>query len=652
MCGIAGALFDKETISFPIRVMTEAIKHRGPDDEGYLLSDPAAGRFENRAGRDTHQDFHFPSIDSPWPSQTRLVLGHRRLSILDLSPAGHQPMSDSQKECWITYNGEIFNYRELRNELETRGVKFRTKTDTEVVIESYKIWGEDCLHRFNGMWAFALWDAKRKILFCARDRFGIKPFYYARQGRDFFFASEIKALLSVPEMSKNISEEAMFDYLALGLTQRGSLTFFQGIQSLEPGHALTVDLKGDALFRQWYLFPQNAGMEPYSEKSIQHFKERLKRSVYLRMQSDVPVGTSLSGGLDSSSIVCLGASLTNSPPQTFSACFEERRYDEREFILPVTHETRAVSRFIFPQGEDFWEKEWRDLIWHQEEPFCSLSVYAQWCVMREAARHHVPVLLNGQGGDELLGGYRRHLANRALGLIFKGRFRESSFAFKDARIFFALAFNLLPSRARLGVSRLMARFNPLLRPDFIEKHARRKAAYIMDWGSAQRSLGESLQRDLLMDILPSLLRYEDKNAMRFSVEVRHPFLDHELVEWVFRLEDQAKIEKGMTKRILRESMKEILPEKVRLRTDKMGFEAPQEMWLSMGRPMLLDFFKQPSKARVARWVNAAEVKKLIEKGNAWNSLLWRIINLEMWLRVFEEKFFEAAMEKPRTCVAL
>lgn len=628
MCGIAGALLKNGVDSFPIHAMTNVIKHRGPDDEGYLLLDPVEGSFESRAGKDTHASLHFPSIDLPWPQATRLVFGHRRLSILDLSPAGHQPMADFKKEFWITYNGEIYNYKELRRELENLGVRFSSQTDTEVILEAYKMWGTACLHRFNGMWAFAIWDSRKKILFCSRDRFGVKPFYYTQIGSDFFFASEIKALLASGKIAKQASEEAIFDFLVLSLPTREPQTFFRHIQSLGPGHSLTVGLNGHIDIQKWYSFPENIGQNLYEKKSSKEFYELLNNAVRLRLQSDVRVGSCLSGGLDSSSIVALAAKQMKTPLETFSACFEDESCDERKFIQPVLDQTKAHSHFVFPQGLGFWE-EWAELTAAQEEPFGSTSLYAHWCVMREASRQKVPVLLNGQGGDELLAGYPRYRINHALGRIAQGDLRAFSYFFKDPRFLGFFAFQLLPPS--LFVQRTAVSM-PFLKRDFLKKHHDRHADYFRARVPCQKNLSQSLKSDFFNYILPSLLRYEDKNSMHFSVEVRLPFMDYRLVEWVFGLEDGAKIHGELNKRILRESMEGTLPENVRLRQDKMGWATPMQHWLAAGDTVQKQFFGKGTAPAVASWIDLKRFKKRIHAGASWDGVLWRVLNLEMWSR--------------------
>ena len=644
MCGIAGALLKKAEDAVPVWGMTRAMRHRGPDDEGYVLIQSGAGRFEERSGEDTHADLHFQTIRASWPSGTDIALAHRRLSIIDLSSAGHQPMPDSKKEFWITYNGEIYNYKEIRSELEGLGVRFFSQTDTEVILEAYKIWGKKCLHKFNGMWAFAIWDPREKILFCSRDRFGVKPFHYTRRNGDFFFASEIKALLELPQVSREVCEEAVYDYLAHALPARGARTFFRDIHSLDAGHCLTAGPDGRFELEKWYSFPQGEGNRPYTKDSAAEFRALFSDAVRLRHRSDVTVGSCLSGGLDSSSIVCVSAAQAKDPLETFSACYEDPACDERAFIQPVLEKSRANSHFIFPQGKDFWE-EWPDLTAAQEEPYASTSLYAHWCVMREASRHKVPVLLNGQGGDELLAGYPRYFTNCAIGRMLRGDFGAAPYFFKDPRALGFLGFRLLPPAFHevLAASQASKAF---LRKDFSDRHLKRHSEYLKGRVAAQKNLNASLRSDFFDYILPALLRYEDKNSMRFSVEVRLPFMDYRLVEWVFGFGDEAKIGNGFNKRILRESMKGVLPEKVRLRTDKMGWATPQRTWLAGGESLIKGVFGPSSKSRIASWVHLEKIEEIMKRDPADHKMLWLIVSLEMWLRVFSGKAAPAGSSLP------
>lgn len=633
MCGIAGAYLKETKGRFPIREMTDILRHRGPDDEGYVLIDPRTSSCSERAGKETRPELQLESIEHPWPDNVQLIFGHRRLAIIDLSPAAHQPMTDRKRKFWITYNGEIYNYRELRSELEKQGSVFRSDSDTEVILEAYQAWGEDCLHKLNGMWAFALWDSEKKVLFCSRDRFGVKPFYYTQSRGNFYFASEIKALLELPGVRKEFSEEAVFDYLAFALHNRASRTFFSGICSLEPGTKLILDLSGEIQISRWYFFPENIGITPYSSNTPIEFAERLGDAVRLRLRSDVQVGSCLSGGLDSSSIVMLAARETKLPIQTFTSCFKNLRYDERKFVGAVMNKIKAHSHFVFPDGQRFWE-EWPQLIYQQEEPFGSTSIYAQWCVMREAAWSKIPVLLDGQGGDELLAGYLRYRRNRAVGLLLQGDRRGFPLALANPKAFAFFGFHFMPPSLCAAMARSAAQCSGYLNKDFLRRHFDRTEEWVIERGLSQRNLSEALKSDFLDYSLPALLRYEDKNSMRFSVETRLPFLDYRLVEWVFGLEDAAKIDAHSTKRILREGMQGILPEEIRLRSDKMGFVTPEAEWLSGGASFLSELFRESSKSEIGQWIKTEKIARIAKNGGPWNQFIWRAINLELWMKVF------------------
>ncbi|MBI4712412.1 MAG: asparagine synthase (glutamine-hydrolyzing) [Planctomycetes bacterium] len=390
MCGICGIYSNEPVDKDVVKRMNDALAHRGPDDEGIYLNQ-----------------------QSPF-----VGLANRRLSIIDLSPAGHQPMSNENQTIWITYNGEIYNYIELRSELQKLGHRFRSDTDTEVIIHAYEEWGEDCLRHFNGMWAFAIWNSKRRRLFCARDHFGIKPFYYFWDGKTFVFASEIKSILTHPAVPRKPDETIIYDYLTTGLIDHSEETFFHQIKQLRPAHYLTINPDRCLEVNKWWDIAVNHRFNDNSlngKDITDRFKNLLEDSVRLRLRSDVPVGTCLSGGLDSSSIVCLANNLIRDNKiikpeligrhqKTFSACYDDPRVDERRFIKEVLNQTGAESHLTFPNGQGLWTDLER-LIWHQDEPFGSTSIYAQWSVMKLTANNGVKVLLDGQGGDELMAGY-------------------------------------------------------------------------------------------------------------------------------------------------------------------------------------------------------------------------------------------------------
>jgi asparagine synthase (glutamine-hydrolysing) len=420
MCGISGIwhLDNSRSISPSlIAQMTFTLRHRGPDDEGYLFVDTVTGHHEGRRGRDTVPELQMPDVRQGSEKRYDLAFGFRRLSIIDLSPAGHQPMGNADGSLWVVYNGEIYNYLELREELKARGHTFRTATDTEVILCAYEEWGEACLERFNGMWAFALWDGHRQQLFCARDRFGIKPFYYVWDGTTFAFASEIKALLQMPDITRRPNEPVIYDYLRYGHLDHSEETFFTGIKQFPPAHFLLLrPTRQFSLRRYWDLIPDRRAEPLFTSDAsyAERFYSLFEDAVRLRLRSDVPIGTCLSGGLDSSAIVCVAnkllldenvidPDLVGERQRTFSSCFDDRQYDERQYIQAVLALTGAEPNYTFPKGGELLDALTK-LMWHQDEPFGSTSIYAQWRVMEKTAERGVKVLLDGQGGDELLAG--------------------------------------------------------------------------------------------------------------------------------------------------------------------------------------------------------------------------------------------------------
>ena len=378
--------------------MTDALAHRGPDGEGYVLL--------SLRGEDKPITSTGPLSDSigMGPKGYAVGLGHRRLAILDLSSLGHQPMVSQNGRNWITYNGEIYNYLEIRSELQSKGYTFRSASDTEVLLTAYQEWGEECLSRLNGMFAFALWDMDRRCLICARDRFGEKPFYFWRSEGTFAFASEIKGLLPVLKQVQP-NQLAVHEYLEKGSLDDGVDTFFENIFQLLPGHFLKI--KDDHITDDTYWALPDTSVElPSPAVPVEAFQEVLFDAVRIRLRSDVPVGSCLSGGLDSSSIVCVVQKDRGQgePFHTFSSCFDNPTYDERPYIQSVVERTGVRAHFVFPDPEEL-HAHVTSLIRAQEEPFGSTSIFAQWNVMGLAKQQGGKVLLDGQGADELLGGY-------------------------------------------------------------------------------------------------------------------------------------------------------------------------------------------------------------------------------------------------------
>lgn len=612
MCGIVGFnWYDPKRLER----MVCSLHHRGPDGEGTFFNE-------------------------------NVSLGHTRLAIIDLSPAGKQPMSNEDNDLWITYNGEVYNYLELTEELKRKGHHFRSKTDSEVVLHAYEEWGEECLLRFNGMFAFCIYDQKRKRFFLARDRYGIKPLYYYFQDGRFTFASEIKSIIQDPTVPRKPDDHIIYDYLVYNCYNHTSNTFFQGIKTLLPGHMLIFDLETKELESHcWYDIPLQNHMERIEESEIYNqFKALLTDAIRLRLRSDVEVGTCLSGGLDSSSIVCLLSQFTpeHSPLfNTFSVVFPNTEIDESPYVQKVTSQVEVIPHSIRPTHLDLL-RDIKDLVYYQEEPFGGTSIYAQWEVMKLSKEKRVKVLLDGQGGDELLAGYLFFFGYYFLQLLFRFHWKrlweEVIHYYKihsDVSDGLLSPFLLLtPSFLKPYVLRYY--FPHTLEPRFFHNYYGKTT--IPNLLYSAMNLNQALYYRMKYG-LPQLLREEDRNSMAFSIESRLPFLDYRIVNFLFSLPENYKVQKGVTKYILRESMKGILPEDVRTRIGKLGFPTPMNDW--MREPEMVRFIKRliSSDSFYERgYHRPSSVQKIFQahigkKLNAGQTL-WKIINLELWFRIF------------------
>jgi asparagine synthase (glutamine-hydrolysing) len=651
MCGIAGIYSVQETVAPRIiQKMMNTLGHRGRDDEGYLAVDLEGVKTYPLTG--SRSKIKGPRIED-FNKSVRLLLGHRRLSIIDLSSAGHQPMSNEDGSLWIVYNGEIYNYVEIGEELKTLGHRLRSKTDTEVILHAYEEWGTDCLAHFNGMWAFAIVDLRAKRIFCSRDRAGVKPFYYSYDGKRFCFASEIKALLSVEGVSIEPNEQILGDYLFSGLLDHTEETFFRNIYQLRAGGWLLLEGNQLTIHSYWDIADKGvrfAREEDYAERFYELFQDAIR----LRLRSDVPVGTCLSGGLDSSAIVCLAnrmifngqtinQEMVGKRQKTFSSCFENPAYDERTFIEKVIQQTGAEKNYVFPQPETLFE-DMTEMAWHQDEPFGSTSVYAQWNVMQAAKERGVTVLLDGQGADELLAGYIPSfyiLFSDLLKRAHVGRLIKAINDFKNrqgrlpspTRMFAAL----LPSWTKQGLWHILKEGVEWSENSFREKYLR----ILPRPHKFKDALNDYLYQMFRFTSLPGLLHYEDRNSMAFSVEARLPFLDYRLVEYLFSLPSEQKINEGVTKVVLRQALKGILPEEVRNRHDKMGFVTPEDVWF---RTALRDPIHQIINSKTfadrgyfdIRKVNESFRQHCAEKKNI-SFTIWRWVSTELWFRTFVDR---------------
>ncbi len=648
MCGIAGILrrdggsASRERLEW----MNQVQAHRGPDGHDVFADGPVG-------------------------------LAHRRLAIIDLTPSGLQPMTIEGRT--LVYNGEIYNFRELRTELEGLSHRFIGDSDTEVLLRAYLQWGKACVTRFNGMFAFALWDAGKSELFCARDRLGIKPFFYVEDGEGFEFASEIKTLLHKPERRKP-RLRTLVRFLGEGLTDDEWETFFQDVKLLPPAHTLTVTQGRSVLERYWKIRPEvttekllaEAALEPRVfpsvlereadpnyfpdvpglEEAAQAFRALLQDAVRLRLRSDVPVGTCLSGGLDSSSVVACASSLSDRPVETFSSIYPHRGYDEKRFIDDVVAAFGTVPNPVEPSGEDLPDLFDR-LVWHQDEPTGGPGLYSQWRVM-ETAKTKVTVLLDGQGGDELLAGYhhyfREYLSELAKERQTKGQTFDRVMA--EAKIIdevtghdhTSLAERAIRRAKRPKILKLFQRERPgkvktpaILHRDLARAVSKTDATRMDIDRIFSNSLSQKLYDDLTRFSIPALLRYEDRSSMAFSLEARVPFLDYRLVEFCFSLPIEFKIAPPLTKLVLRKAMNGRLPSSVTQRSDKLGYPTPFGGWLREGlRDWVEDFFAGQDfrDSCVLDGPACREIWRSHLSGEDRSWEMWRILHTHRWSQLF------------------
>jgi len=658
MCGITGivALNGRPVDLGALQRMNDVQAHRGPDGEGFVLGWPGSQGFCSAFLRHTSQGRATPPA--------RIGLGHRRLAILDLSARGLQPMTAAGSGAWIVFNGEIYNHLELRGELEARGRAFETRTDTEVLLQSYLEWGDDCLEWLEGMFSFAIWDAARGRIFCARDRLGIKPFYYAMPQDHFIFASEIKGLLSFPGMAAAADDDAVLGFLIHGNCDYRERTIFRNVTALPAAHALTLDLATQRVDRwcYWQPGPSAAWDGLHDNERIERLHELLVGTTRSHLLSDVRAGSCLSGGLDSSAVVALIGKIWREQPgaataigdqfNTFTSCYEYPELDERQYALQVANAIGATPHLVFPSASDFWDGFGR-MAWHQDMPFSGMSFYAQWRVMRAAREAGVKVLLDGQGGDEVFGGYAKFRYAYLASLLRTGRLATlasegwASVLQRDLYILdLRKGYRYLPNHLRrlLGVDSLLQN---ILRADWDRAVGDESTPATRWWrhaaGSRRDSPWTTMQsvqvEDILVDTLPFILRMEDRSSMAFSIEARVPLLDHRLVEYGLSLPDHLKIKGGFSKFAVREATRGLMPESVRLRRTKLGFAGADRRWLDGDlRPQVTELIE--GDLRCARFVDPAPLRAWYRSPASRTANtetyggLFRVLALEMWMRAF------------------
>ncbi|MBI3135925.1 MAG: asparagine synthase (glutamine-hydrolyzing) [Bacteroidetes bacterium] len=601
MCGISGIIKKNNT---PVQVaeitaMNNLVAHRGPDGEGF---------------------YYGPGF----------AFGHRRLSIIDLSENGHQPMEYNDKLV-ITFNGEIYNYLEIRNELKEKGYDFRSESDTEVILAAYQCWGEDCVKHFNGMWAMAVYDKITETIFCSRDRFGVKPFYYTVSENAFVFGSEIKQVL--PFAGKiTYDQKVVLDYLIIGFEDHSSQTFFRNVFKLMPSHNLVYNLRNhEFVIKPYYEIEFNQATGSLNEaEAIETYRHMLESAVQLRLRSDVKVGTCLSGGMDSSSVAAIAAKqYTQNAGQQFTAIHAqatELNIDESDKAKIVSDHCHLNLEIIKPSETDFLNVL-DEVIYTQEEPFGSPSVFMQYFVLKKARELNCLVMLDGQGGDETLLGYEKYYPAYLASL--KGIRNKWSGFMKSAEN---------SSLSRMQVLKYFVYFTKYrVRIRHVKKRCHfLKREILNSYESAElKQLSEAyldIQKMQLLEIknlqLPHLLRYEDKNSMRNSVETRLPFLDYRVLQTALSVNNGYKIKNGWTKYILRKSMEKLLPESIVWRRNKLGFNAPEKTWLdSISVQMKAEIETSPIiDTLVDRSVFQLDQLDLRTK--------WRMFNLARWQKLY------------------
>ena len=597
MCGISGIINknNKSVEELLILQMTDIIAHRGPDSSGSYL-------YKN------------------------IAFGHRRLSILDLSSSGHQPMKYLD-DLVITYNGEIYNFIEIREELIQKGYIFDSNSDTEVILKAYHCWGKTCVNYFNGMWSFSILDIKQKIVFCSRDRFGVKPFYYIENNDLFSFGSEISQLL--PFLPNRIlNKKVALDYLISGIEECSNETFFKDIYLLKGGHNLVFDLQTNSYEIERYY---NLKLSDQKNTSVDDYIQELKRSITLRLRSDVKVGTCLSGGIDSSTISSFASKIYQNSNEKFMAIHaksSEYKTDESEFAKIVSKIANINLNFVEPSYSDF-KSNILSIIKIQQEPFGSLSIIMQYFVFKKAKELGCIVMLDGQGGDETLLGYERYypaIVKSKKGIAKLKALLQSS---KNSRLSLldTIKYQYYFSNYKLRLKRLKFK-NSFYKSEILNEYESEELRIISE---SYNDISILQKNEIESSQLPHLLKYEDRNSMANSIESRLPFLDYKLVELSLNTNNSLKIKDGWTKFILRKAAETILPKEIVWRKAKLGFNAPEKTWT---KEFENEMIKEIQQSEILN--NFIDFKKLYFK-NLDLRTKWRLYNFSAWEKEFKVK---------------
>jgi asparagine synthase (glutamine-hydrolysing) len=627
MCGICGIYhFDKGRAvdESALRSMAESIHHRGPDDCGFLID-------------------------------KNLGLGHQRLSIIDLSEAAHQPMFDESGRFTIIFNGEIYNYLELRQMLSDKGIQFFSNSDTEVILRFYMEEGPDAITKLNGMFAIVIWDKVERTLFAARDRLGIKPFYYFQDEGSFVFASEIKALFRSGAVNPELNPDGLAEYLTFQFCLREK-TLFRNIRKLEPGCWMTIKHGGETHIQKYWNLDFNVDTDHTPDFFESELKLLLEDAVRIQLRADVPVGAHLSGGLDSSTVTCLAASLLNAPIHTFSGGFRDGdKYDETRFARMVALQAGSIHHEVFPDERQFVD-EMKSLMEAMDEPAAGPGIFPQFMVSR-LAKQNVKVVLGGQGADEVFGGYTRYLVAyleecirggiqgtqedekyvvrfdtilpnltqlRGYEPMLRDFWKEGLFGEQDARYFRLIdRGEELRGLLHADTAGVIKNYNPFA-----------AFAEVFNSGGMKSYINKMTRFDMLT-LLPALLQVEDRTSMTVSLESRVPLLDHRIVELAARMPPKVKFEGGRSKHIFRKVVSPLLPKGIIERQDKMGFPVPLSEWYQ--RDPVRSFVRDTlmsSAARQRGWFDAEKVTPLLDTERAFGRSVWGLLCLELWAQVY------------------
>ena len=652
MCGIAG-LFAKNKIEVEeLKKIINTIKHRGPDGEGMVIfsgenSYPIAGKDTAQNIIDTNFKYA-PSKEIKYESKIADGgFAHRRLAIIDLEPSGHQPMCSFDKRFWITFNGELYNYLEIKNDLIALGYNFISNSDTEVVLTSFIHYKEKCLQLFNGMWAFSIYDTQEKTIFSARDRFGVKPYYYSINREYFAFASEQKALNASNKFERVINENAVFDFFVFNKIENEENGFFENINELFPGHYLTFDLNSWELKTiKWYELKYTQVDEKFNLKkyttAVNEISSLLEDAIKIRLRADVPVGACLSGGIDSSAIVgMMKKILPNENIPVYTASFPNESIDETGFAKIAAQFNHADQFLVYPNVKNL-VSELRDLINCQDIPIWSTSTFAQFSVLKKVKETGIKVVLDGQGGDEIFGGYAQHNSFYWKGLNWvdftKSLTKNGGINALKFHIKQQLIYNYQHKLSKSLRSNLYKNyFSDLkfLNNDFFEKNAYRFGNYNPTFGNLHQKLADEMQNTSLK----SYLKCEDRCSMWHGVEARTPFADdHKLIEAVFNLPESYKIGFGNNKQLLRDAAKNILPIEIYNRKDKLGYATPNNKWISEISTSFLDCFNE----NLSPYFNINLLKENYKdlfspKGNVDSGRIFKYLTFAIWMDEFVKK---------------